>query len=110
MLIWKGKGYLIFVIVFVISLLLELTTEAISGQDTFYQDHSWPLALALALSGAVIAFLSRKLVSEPPKTLIDKDTGEEYKLEAKHSLFFIKMDYWSYILIALSVLSLIDVI
>ena len=51
MLIWSGRGYLVPVFVFCISLFMEIVTESTFQDDGFYQREAWPLALALTLAG-----------------------------------------------------------
>jgi hypothetical protein len=38
------------------------------------------------------------------KVVIDRETGKEIVLKAEHSLFFINVKYWSYIIFALGII------
>jgi hypothetical protein len=87
MIIWKGWGFLVAVFTFGASLAMELITESIAGDDTFYQNEAWPLALALVLAGVLTWFVGRKL-----------------QARGAHTFFFIPMHYWGVALIALAVL------
>jgi hypothetical protein len=107
MIIWSGWGFLVAVIVFGASLAVELVTEALVGDDRFYQVHAWPLALALALSGVIIWGVGKYLHARGARVVIDKATGQELTIGGQHRFFFIPMHYWGPVLIALSVLSFI---
>ena len=104
MIIWSGWGFLVAVIVFGMSLAMEVVTEALAGDDRFYQAQAWPLALALALSGVIIWGLGRYLHARGARVVIDKATGQELTIGGQHRFFFIPMHHWGPVLIALSVL------
>jgi hypothetical protein len=105
MIIWSGLGFLVAVIVFAFCLGIEAAVSSLTGGSDFYRQAIWPIPLALVLSGAVCWFLGRRLNKPGGKTYIDKETGEEVILQNKrHSLFFIRMDYWGPILIIIALL------
>ena len=104
MIIWSGWGFLVAVIVFGASLTMEFVTEAVFRDDRLYQTHAWPLALALALSGGIIWTLGNYLHARGARTVIDKSTGQELTIGARHTFFFISMRYWGPLLLALSIL------
>jgi hypothetical protein len=103
MIIWSGWGFLVAVIVFGASLTMEFATEAFFRDDRFYQTHAWPLALALALSGAIIWTLGKYLHARGARVVIDMSTGKELTMDARHTFFFIPMRYWGPLLLALSI-------
>jgi hypothetical protein len=87
MVIWSGHGYLVAVIVFLSSLTTEFVTERAYSDDGFYQSSAWALPLALAIAGIITAIVARLLPNEP---------------YAKHSLFFVKIQWWPVILLLLA--------
>jgi hypothetical protein len=87
MVIWSGHGYLVAVIVFLSSLATEFITERANHDDDFYQSSTWALPLALVVAGIVTAVVARLLPNEP---------------YAKHSLFFVKIQWWPLILLVLA--------
>lgn len=92
MLIWSGLGFCVFVIMFGCSFIMEFLVESITGNNDFYQQESWPLAIALTLAGVTCWFLGKYLNKNGEQILIDKETGEEIILKnARHRFFFIKM-------------------
>ena len=42
MIIWKGAGFIVAVIAFVLLLLTEWAVERAFGNDKYYQHHGWP--------------------------------------------------------------------
>ena len=103
MIIWTGRGYLVAVIVFLLSLGTEWGVESALGDDTYYQRHAWPLALALFTSGVISWLLGNQFNSEKGRVVIDKETGQEMVIDGPdHTLFFIKMQYWGPILMLIA--------
>lgn len=104
MIIWTGRGFLVAVIVFLLSLGAEFGVESASGNDNYYQIHAWPLALALFTSGVISWLLGNRFNSEKGRVVIDKETGQEIVIGGPdHTLFFIKMQYWGPILMLIAV-------
>lgn len=99
MVIWSGWGFLVAVITFTNSLIGELLCRHITGNNEYYQQHSWPFTVVFILSGVISWFLG-KYLNKPQndKIYIDKETREEVRLSKKNTFFFIKMEYWGFIL------------
>jgi hypothetical protein len=87
MVIWSGHGYIVAVVVFLSSLATEFVTERAYQDSEFYQASAWALPLALVIAGIVTAVVARLLPNEP---------------YAKHSLFFVKIQWWPVILLVLA--------
>jgi hypothetical protein len=90
MIIWTGRGYLVAVVVFIASLLMEMVTEAATGNDEFYQQHPLAFPSALLLAAGIIFAINRLAVAS--------DSG-------RHTLFFIPMKWWPIIIAALAVIA-----
>jgi hypothetical protein len=93
MIIWSGWGFLVFLIVFALSLLTELSVESSLRDESYYQSHGWPLAAALLCSAVVTWYLGSILNRQPGRTGIDR-------------FFFLPMRYWAPILSVLAIVSL----
>jgi hypothetical protein len=103
MIIWKGWGILAFVIPLISALFMQFGVNSYFGDD-FYTTASWPLPLALFLSSVFVFASGNKLNNKEGRILIDPETYEEVLLKTTHSLFWIPMQYWSVIIIGLSVM------
>jgi len=104
MIIWKGAGFMVAVIAFLMMLLSELSVETVFGDEHYYQAHGWPKLLAFVIAGGLVFFWARYLNQKQAKVFIEKETGKEVIMKPEHSLFFINVGYWSYILFALGLI------
>ncbi|MEX0641935.1 MAG: hypothetical protein WD468_04500 [Pirellulales bacterium] len=92
MIIWSGYGYLVAVIVFGTSLLMEVLTERWTGDDNFYQTSTWALPAALVIAGMVSWLCDWLLKPEPG---------------VQNSLFFVPMKWWAPLLFVIAIAMLI---
>jgi hypothetical protein len=98
MIIWNGRGFLVFVFVFGCSLVANLITNVVAGPGTYYDVYKWPLGVSLIVAGVLSWFVGQYLATRKVRVLIDKETGEEVVMQPYHALFFIKMHWWGPIL------------
>lgn len=96
MLIWKGYGFLAFLVFLVSFLVVELAVG-----ETFYRTHRWVDFFGFVISALFCYFVGKKLNNNKGKVYIDKKTGEEVLIKKTHSLFFIKMEYWGIIFLVI---------
>jgi hypothetical protein len=97
--IWTGKGYLVFVIVFACSLIANLISNA-EVSSGYYDHHKWPFAVSLLVSAAICWSLGDYLRKRSDRVVIDKQTGREFVLnQSRHTLFWIPMHWWGPILL-----------
>ena len=106
MFIWSGLGFIVAVIAFLFLFCAEYVVESLLQDDNYYQAHGWPKLLAFWLAAACVWVVSTYLNKKQGRVFIDKDSGEEVLLKPQHSLFFINISYWSYILLALGIVFL----
>ena len=103
---WQGLGFLVAVIVFGCSLAGNLICNATIGAG-YYDQHKWPFAVSLILSGAICWFLGGYLRTKSDRIAIDKETGKEFVVNhSRHTLFFIPMQIWSPILLLIALIVL----
>jgi hypothetical protein len=95
--IWKGKGWLVALITFICSLLAEIITQVITKDGAFYQTNPYPISIAVFISGLLTFYLANKL-----KSTVYKESKNNF--HSSHSLFFIPINYWGWILIVISIL------
>lgn len=96
MIIWSGWGFLVAIIVIINTLLGKAIFGSITGDATYFQDHSWPMAVMFIISGVMSWYLGKYINKPDGKVYIDTETGEKVMFNKKHSLFFIKMEYWEW--------------
>jgi hypothetical protein len=101
MIIWSGYGFIIFVIVFIDSLIAELLSQTITHNNNYYQENLTPLGISFIVSGLIIEivkkYFDRKRENNEGTRVFDKVTIAK----KGHHLFFIPFGYWTYIMIAL---------
>jgi hypothetical protein len=106
MIIWQGFGFLVAVVGIGILALTEYVTRALTKNDFYYTTHGWPKLVGLWLAAAAIYGIARYFDSQPGKVVIEKNTGNEIVLKKAHSLFFVPMKYWPYVMLVLGVVFL----
>jgi hypothetical protein len=106
MIIWKGYGFLVPVIAIVVGALISLLFGGL-----FNMNPSWTACIASFAAAAAVWFVGKKF-NDPAKdrVMIDKQTGQEFIIKPDHTLFFIKMQYWAFVLAAFGVLTFITAI
>src|SRR5690348_1011074 len=104
--IWKGKGWLVPAITFGCSLVAEIITRLVTGDDTLYQTSPYLLAIALLVAGVIIFFVSRKNKATDQSADKNYSSGNG-KNTSSNSFFFVPMEYWTWVLLAASVVTII---
>ncbi len=102
MLIWKGWGIGAFIIPLAFALVMEFLADSCLGAG-YYKAANWPFPLALLLSSIPLFILGFRLNKKPGRLVVDTKTNEKIELKTTHSLFWIPMQYWSLIIIGISV-------
>ena len=102
MIIWSGLGFFVLVVAFATLLLVQAVADAVTGVEGYYSAHSGLQMTALLAAAVVLWFLGRYLNSKPGRRLIDRETGEEFVLRPRHTLFWIRMEYWAVALAGLA--------
>jgi len=103
MVVWKGWGLAVMGFIFLFVLPIELLVEHYLGVGQ-YKALDWPIPLAILLGAIPTTILGMKLNNKASRILVDPETGEKVELKPENSLFWIPMQYWGIILIALSAL------
>ena len=103
MIIWRGLGFFVFVIGFGSLILTEFVSETITHNDRFYQEHGWIVMLGMFLAAVLTYAFHCLLVRRKDRTVIDKETGEEFVLRSDDSLFFIPVRWWPLVFVIVGV-------
>jgi hypothetical protein len=100
LIIWRGYGWLVPVVVFAAFILSQLSVDAMYGEG-YYKANSWPKHMG-TISGAILVGALGYFLNHVRRTyLVDEETGELAGKAPSHSLFFIPIEYWSIITLAL---------
>ena len=102
MIIWQGLGFLAVVIPFAVLVLTQLGVDGVAGKG-YYTAHDWAHVLAILIAAPAVAALGYYLNHRPGKIVIDPETNQKIELRRRHTLFWIPMEYWSVLVLALGV-------
>ena len=106
LLIWRGKGILVPIILFVASLISEIIGRHFFGKP-YVEQNRWILGLAMLLGSAFILFVARKIDTKE-RILIDEKTGERLIYKPKHDFFWIPIKWWSPVAAGIGVVLIIN--
>lgn len=97
--VWRGFGWLVPIVVFGALILSQLSVDAVYGEG-FYTANGWPKQVAFIVAALFVGFLGFLLIHKKRQILIDEETGEAVGKAPAHSLFFIPIEYWAIIVLA----------
>ena len=100
LIVWRGYGWLVPVIIFGALALSQLSVDALYG-DGFYKANTWPKQAGTVAGAILIGALGYFLNHVRRAYLVDEETGEPVGKAPSHSLFFIPVEYWSVITLGL---------
>jgi len=105
MIIWKGYGFLVLVIAIAIGAIVSLIFGKIGSTEDM------GAAIGAIISAGIIWVVGNKLNAQTKdRAMIDKQTGQEVVLKPNHSLFFIKMQYWAFIVGGIGIIMVVDIL
>ena len=100
LIIWRGYGWLVPVVVFAALILSQLSVDAVYG-DGFYTANAWPKQAASMVAAILVGFIGIYLNHTKRQIQVDEETGQVLGKAPSHSLFFIPIEYWALITLAL---------
>ena len=98
MVIWSGRGILIVLIFFLIGIIFA----PLVPKDYW----NYVFAFASFVTAAFSWFFGDQWNNEEGRVATDNNTGQKLIIRRKHSLFFIKMQYWGIILSIIGIIIL----
>lgn len=121
MIIHRGRGGLVFVITFACLFLTELGTRNYFHDDSYYQQHKWPIPIGLLSAAAILQLLTQRkkrvssmqqkewLVSSSIDFNPDREDTESFIAKCRifreqDSFFGVPVRFWPWILCALGML------
>jgi hypothetical protein len=105
MIIWRGKGILIALTAFGCIWSAEYLTRQWSGNERYYQTHSWPAFVAFLVAAAAVYSMRGWLGVGQRRILVDQATQQRIALSEEASLFFVPARYWPSVLAVMGVVS-----
>ena len=96
MVIWTGWGILAALIWAAGLFLTQLIVDSAFGQG-YYTANAWPKILACAIPAPVIWAVGRYMNGSP-------DSEERRNQGARHTLFFVPMEYWAAIFLVIGLI------
>lgn len=100
--IWRGWGILAIIIPAITVVLIELLAESVFGEGAYQQNNEWLFALGLLIASPIVWLIGRRLNRTQPRQLVDQITGETVTFRKRHSMFFIKLEYWAFVFMAIA--------
>ena len=95
MIIWSGLGILAPFIPVVTWLFIPELFKVVFGDKWLKSNFSWLSGLSILIGALAVWFLGRYLNTKKGHSLEDANAGGQAVTKPAHSLFFIKMEYWS---------------
>jgi hypothetical protein len=96
MIIWTGWGILAGLIWGAVLLVTQLTVDGIHHEG-YYTSQAWPKLLGSVLAAPIIWVTGRRMNG-------NADSIERQTYGARHTLFWVPMEYWSVIFLGLGVI------
>lgn len=106
MIIWSGFGFVVAVFALAASLFCNAIVDAGLGAG-YYSAHYWTIGLSMLLAATLCALYGRKLRNGGSRELVDAQTGERVVLRRSHTMFFIPVHVWAYVLGAVGLMLLV---
>lgn len=91
--VWSRLGFLGVVVPLVVSVVGTLICDALFGKDQLAANAVF--GVCFMLSAPAVWYLGRRLNSQPNRILIDPATNEQVVLVRKHTLFWMKLEYFA---------------
>ena len=97
--VWSRLGFLGVVVPLVVSVAGTLIGDAVFGKDQLAANAVF--GVCFMLSAPAVWTLGRYLNAKPGRILIDPSTNEQVVLVQKHTIFWMKLEYFALPLMAL---------
>jgi hypothetical protein len=98
MIIWRGWGFLAAVLLFGGLVLAQLLINGVAGEGTYEANSAVYGGIGVAVGGIATFLLGQWLDGRnPPRRLVDQETGQRVVVEARNDLFWMPMKLWGVI-------------
>lgn len=93
MIIWRGFGWAVPVIVIAIFIIIQMSLDAMYGAE-YYKANEWPKVMAIVIASLLVGGLGYLLNYKKRTVITDAETGATIK-SSSHTLFFIPIEFWA---------------
>ena len=104
--IFQGYGIVVFVILPICYIPIAYLVYRDLG-EAYYHSHSWPMALGFIFSGIICLFIGKQLHKESQKIVTNEVTREKVKFDIRHTVCFLKVEYWGILYVFIGICFLI---
>ena len=107
MLVWSRFGILVIVYGIASFFLFRQSINAATNGNEYYDAHAWPKVCASLVTAVLIWFTGRYVNRKGPvRELQDVKTGEKFvhQYGGGSTFFFVPMEYWAFVCVALAIL------
>lgn len=101
MILYRGLGYLAVAVFGFAFFGAAFSFDALFGTSAMRGGPRWPLLFANLLAAGATWWLGRHLNREPVEVTVYEADGPRTELETRHTLYFVRMEYWGPIFFAL---------
>jgi hypothetical protein len=105
LIVWSGAGIVVPIMAVITLCITQFATDAAFGEG-FYTAHGIPKLLALWITAALTWLLATALAKQKGRPHYNSRTGQMVMVKTRHSLFFIPVEYWAYILFGFGIFAL----
>lgn len=107
LLIWKGLGFLVPVIVGGVLIMTVAVGSAVLGEGGMERHALTVMGVGLLLAALALFKLGQRLHRDSDRTVMDVATGQTVVLRRRHTFWFIKMEGWGALLAAAGALAVV---
>jgi hypothetical protein len=105
MIVWQGWGFLGLLIPVVLAAVMQILIDGLLGKG-YYGAHSWISAAVVAVAAAIVWWTGSKLAKRAGRELLDPETGEKVLFKQAHTLFWIPLQYFGFVIAAIAIFML----
>jgi hypothetical protein len=100
--IWTGFGFVVPIAALLCMVIAQLLIDAVFGAN-YYTTHTWPKTAACFFTACILWSLGRWMNKPDPGDYIEPTWGNMLRSSARHTFFFIPVEYWSFALVAFAI-------
>jgi hypothetical protein len=94
LIIWQGRGG-VTALIMILSMIIVLVLVNVTG----WHGPDWATYFAMAVPAAAANAILAANSPSDERVVIDKATGHEFTVSSRHTLFWIPIKYWTFIIL-----------